>query len=187
MAGEMKPYNFYECLEMSHSAENLPIWKEIYSKAFPDMVVMINHREDGDHQRAGIDRSIIMRNSKQILIDEKVRGRNKKTGIAYDDIALEYWSDVENKKPGWVCKPLLCDFICYAIAPLGRAYLMPVIQLQTAWKKYCAEWIKRHQKIVAENETNGRKWKTVSVGVPPKILFPKIGEALRINFNEYEL
>jgi hypothetical protein len=45
------------------------------------MAAMIDHRQDGEHQRAGIDRSIVLNNSKQILIDEKVR---EKTGQGLD-------------------------------------------------------------------------------------------------------
>ncbi len=89
-----------------------------------------------DHQRNGIDRSIVLQNGKTIWIDEKARGKNKITGKVYTDIALEFLSDEAQKTPGWVCKPLLCDYINYAIIPLGRAYLLPVQQLQTAWNRY---------------------------------------------------
>ena len=37
---------------------------------------MVDHRDDGEHQRAGIDRSVILANSKQLLIDEKVRNKD---------------------------------------------------------------------------------------------------------------
>jgi len=179
--GETKPHNFKESLLKSHMAEDLPFWKEIYQKAFPSMVVMINHRQDGEHQRAGIDRSIVLANSKQILIDEKVRFKNEITGKIYADIALEYWSDFERKALGWVCKPLRADYIAYAIAPLGMCYLLPVIQLQEAWKIKGEEWIEKYPKIVAKNES----WTTISVGVEPKVLFPVIGRFLRINFEKY--
>lgn len=159
-------------------AEDLPFWREVYEKAFPTMTAMINHRQDGEHQRAGIDRSIILYNSKQILIDEKTRFRNEITGKVYNDIALEYWSDEERKVPGWVCKPLRADYIAYAIAPIGICYLLPVIQLQQAWKEKEGEWIRKYPKIEAKNEG----WTTISVGVPPEILFPAIGSRLRIEF-----
>lgn len=172
---------------MSHAAEDLPIWNEVYRKAFPTMRAMINHREDGDHQRAGIDRSIILENSKQILIDEKVRGRNKKTGLVYKDIALEYISDREREVPGWCCKPLLCDYIAYAIAPLGKCYLLPVQQLQNAWAEYGNNWIRDYFKIIAHNKGSARDWHTISVGVPPKVLFKAIGKCLRVQFDPCEV
>lgn len=179
--GATNYHNFRKSLEFSHNAEDLPLWKEVYNKAFPSMVAMINHRQDGEHQRAGIDRSVILANSKQILVDEKVRRKN------YGDIALEYWSDVDRKKPGWVCKPLRADYIAYAIAPAGLCYLLPVIQLQQAWVECGDEWIEKYFIVEAPNKNNGYFWTTVSVAVPPEILFPKMGKYLRIDFKPTEL
>lgn len=174
---------FKDDLAFSHSFENNPIWNEIYLKAFPTMVEKISYKQDGFWQREGIDRGIVLSNTKQIFIDEKVRGRNKKTGIVYNDIALEYLSSKEHNKPGWVCKPLRADYIAYLIAPLGRCYMIPVIQLQSAWEKYAIEWIKKYPKIYASNIG----YTTISVGIPAEILFKSLGEQLRINFEPFEL
>ena len=175
-------HDFGESLRFSHSASDLPIWEEVYRQAFPSFAAMVDHRQDGEHQRAGIDRSVILENSKQILIDEKVRGRNRITGAVYDDIALEYLSVAEKGVPGWVCKPLRADYIAYAIVPLGKCYLLPVIQLQIAWYRCGDYWIERFKKIEAKN--NG--YTTVSVGVPVKDLFREIGGALRVTFQPLE-
>ena len=126
-------YDFDESLTKSHKAEDMPFWEETYRKAFPNMQSMLSHRQDGEHQRNGIDRSIILENSKQILIDEKVRWK------AYDDIALEFLSDKKRNLPGWVCKPLQCDYIAYAIAPRGVLLFIAstptAICLARAWRK----------------------------------------------------
>ncbi len=175
----MDPHNFEQSLAASHAAEDLPLWEEVYRKAFPSFATMVNHRKDGDHQRNGIDRSVILENSKQILIDEKIRGRNKRTGKIYKDIALEYLSDEKRGVPGWVCKPLLCDYIAYAIGPLGVCYLLPVLELQSVWESHCELWKQKYPfEIRAKNEDRftGRKWTTLSVGVPPEDIF----RALRI-------
>ena len=178
---------FNECLADSHAAEDLPFWNEVYEKAFPEMIVSLSHRQDGQHQRQGIDRSIILNNSKQVLIDEKVRFRNKITGKIYNDIALEYMSDEKRGIPGWVCKPLLCDFIAYAIAPLGKCYLLPVQQLQQAWAVNNKEWLKEYRTIRAENRgEGGHRWTTLSLPIPVGVLFKAIGQCLRVNFQSYE-
>lgn len=176
-----EPHNFGESLARSHAAEDLPFWREVYEAAFPSMVAMINHRRDGPHQRQGIDRSITLENSKQLLVDEKVRWRNKKTGKVYNDIALEYLSDERRGVPGWVAKPLLADYIAYAIAPLGRCYLLPVLQLQKVWEANKGEWLTR-PKIAADNRYNGYEWRTLSVPVTVSELFAAIGACLRIQF-----
>lgn len=179
-------HNFAESLKDSHRAEDLPFWAEVYRKAFPTLEAMVNHRRDGWHQRQGIDRSITLDNSKQILVDEKVRGRNKITGKVYTDIALEYLSDEEREVPGWVCKSLLADYIAYAIAPLGKCYLLPVPQLQQAWQKNKARWL-NGPAIRAHNRYNGRTWVTVSVGVSVPVLFKAIGDCLRVAFDPVEI
>lgn len=176
-------HDFYDCLQQSHEAEDLPFWKEVYQQAFPNMATMVNHREDGWHQRAGIDRSVILDNSKQILIDEKVRGRNKKTGKIYgNDIALEYISNDKTGAPGWVCKPLQAEYIAYAIAPLGNCYLLPVIQLQSAWTKNQQLWLETYQTKFAQN----KGYKTWFCPVPINVLFKAIGLELRIKFTPHE-
>lgn len=176
-------HKFSDSLAFSHEAEDLPIWKEVYKKAFPDMVEMVSHRADGWWQRAGIDRSLILSDSKQIKIDEKVRGRNKRTGKVYNDILLEYFSSFERKTPGWVCKPLLADYIAYLIAPLGVCHLLPVIQLQSAWKRHGDKWRAEYRLIPAKNEG----YTTHSIAVPPNVLYPAIGQELRVSFHAFEV
>lgn len=180
-------HNFVDSLARSHAADTLPFWRECYEKAFPTMAAMVNHREDGDHQRAGIDRSVILHNSKQILIDEKVRDKNRKTGKIYHDIALEFWSDFDRRVPGWVCKPLLADYIAYAIAPLGKCYLLPVPQMQAAWERNKAQWVHAYFIAKAPNRTRNRQWVTYSCCVPPDVLFREIGRCLRVEFEPFDM
>lgn len=177
---------FAESLAMSHAAEDLPLWEEVYRYAFPEFQAMVNHRQDGDHQRAGIDRTVVMSNSKVIKIDEKVRARNKITGRVYSDIALEYWSNEERRVRGWVCKSLLCDYIAYAIAPLGKCYLLPVPQLRRAWIENGKAWVKRFPIVRAVNENGGSRYTTVSVAVPPGVLMAAIKDALIVDFSVSE-
>lgn len=172
-------HEFFESLKKSHEAEDMPFWLETYKKAFPTMIACVNHRQDGDHQRLGIDRSITLENSKQILIDEKVRFK------PYNDILLEYASDKQRGTPGWVNKPLMCDYIAYAVAPLGVCYMLPVIQLQSAWVEHGGNWVKQFFNASAHNNCNGNKWVTMSVAVPRDVIFKAIGNCLRIRFTAY--
>ena len=174
---------FADSLAVSHAASDLPLWEAVYRSAFVGFTAMVDHRQDGEHQRAGIDRSVILANSKQVLIDEKVRGRNRRTGKVYDDIALEFWSNREREVPGWVCKPLRADFIAYAIAPLGKCYLLPVLQLQLAWQRHGKQWKAEHREVLSHNPG----YTTVSIAVPVAEVFAKLGGCLRINFEPIEI
>ena len=180
----MSPVNdFDECLAASHAAHDLPLWREVYQHAFPNMVGMHCLRHDGDHQRAGVDRSVTLWTGKAVLIDEKVRGRNKLTGQVYQDIALEYVSNDRRQTPGWVCKPLMCDYIAYAIAPLGVAYLLPVHALQAAWSRNCKRWLETKRKIAARN----RGYQTLSVCVEANEVMKAVGGVLRPKFTPVDL
>lgn len=160
-------HDFKESLAKSHAASDHPMWLHVYRQFFPSMVACVDHREDGEHQRAGIDRSITLTNSKQILIDEKVRSKD------YGDILLEYVSVDTTGAPGWVCKPIRADFIAYAILPRGKAYLLPVIALQIAWLRNNKDWLSEYGTRPATN----RGYRTLNCPVPFGPLFRAITTA----------
>lgn len=136
------------------------------------MTACIDHRQNGEHQRAGIDRSVILENSKQILIDEKVRAKD------YGDILLEYVSVDATNAPGWVCKPLRCDFIAYAILPRGKAYLLPVVALQRAWRERSDYWLNKFGTKTAQN----KGYKTLNCPIPFADLFRALATAQIASF-----
>lgn len=170
-----KIHDFKECLEFSHKAEDLPIWKEVYKKAFPQMIDMVTYRQDGFWQREGIDRGILLSTTKQIFVDEKVRATK------FDDIALEFMSNDTAKTAGWVNKPLRADYIAYLIAPLGVCYLLPVVQLQSAWEKHGEYWKDKYKPKKAAN----KGYSTLFCPVPANEVFKAIGQELRVNFQPF--
>ena len=180
---ETNTYSFTKCLASSHAAEELPFWEEIYRQAFPNMQSMISHKQNGTHQVVGIDRSIILNNSKQILIDEKLRYRNR-NGKAYSDIALEYVANDRRGTPGWVCKSLLSDYIAYAIAPLGVCYLLPVLQLQAAWQANGQQWLQDECRYKFSTPNEG--YNTLNVCVKPDELFRAMWPHWRVDFTAYD-
>ncbi len=175
-------HDFDECLKQSHDAHDLPIWEYMYRQAFPDLLAMHDHREDGYWQRAGIDRSLILQSSKQILVDEKIRGRNRKTGMVYEDIAIEYVSNDRSGALGWAEKPMAADYIAYAIAPLGKGYLLPVPHLQNAWRLHKDVWLRKFHSRTAPN----KGYNTLFCPVPVAALFKAMGEQLRFTFEPIE-
>ena len=77
-----------------------------------------------------------------------------------------------------MCKPLRADYICYAIAPTGRAYMLPVAQLQLDWAENGERWKATYRSVPAANDG----YTTYSCPVPVSVLFPAIGKALRFGF-----
>ena len=91
---------------------------------------------------------------------------------------LEYVSNDQKNTPGWVEKDLFADYICYAFIPSGKAYLLPVIQLQAAWLKNKTEWLEKYGTKSADNKF----YHTLNCPVPTDVLFSQIGSMLRITF-----
>jgi hypothetical protein len=171
--------NFNQDLDFSHSMSDKPWWEKVYKKAFVDFSVMHNVRDDGWAQRGGIDRQVILKGGKVINIDEKVRRDD------YGDIILEYWSNEEQKVPGWIAKDLACDFIAYAIEPSQKCYLLPFPVLRVVWRDNRGDWVNKALanvagfKIVRAKNPN---YTTVSLAVKTDILLSSIRDAMVITW-----
>jgi hypothetical protein len=165
-------HNFAESLARSHSYADAEWWHDVYRTAFPSMRASVSVRDDGWAQRGGIDRVLTLSSGRTITIDEKVREKD------WPDILLERWSDEARKTPGWVQKPLACDFIAYAFVPSQTCYLLPTLTLQRAWFCFGREWVESYPEVRAQN--NG--FVTVSVPVPIAVLFNALSDAMRIEW-----
>lgn len=143
-------------------------WLDTYRRAFPRLKSAISIRDDGWAQRGGVDRVITLACGRTYTVDEKVRAQD------WDDILLEQWSDEAGRKPGWVQKPLACDFIAYAYAPSGVCYLLPVVPLQRAWRQRGRGWIKEYGQLRAQNPG----YVSVNVPVPRTVLMLAIMDAM---------
>ena len=145
-------------------------WLPVYRRAFPRLQTAVSVRDDGWAQRGGVDRVLTLSCGRTYTVDEKVRTED------WPDILLEQWSDEERRVPGWVQKPLACDFIAYAYAPSGLCFLLPVAPLQRAWRQRGREWIRRYGTRRAQNPG----YVSVGVPVPRAVLVAAIAEAMII-------
>jgi hypothetical protein len=119
-------HNFTASLAMSERHSTARWWMDMYRRAFPRLASVVSVRDDGWAQRGGIDRLLTLSCGRTYSVDEKIRAED------WPDILLEQWSDEARRIPGWIQKPLACDFIAYAYAPSGRCFLLPVPALQRA-------------------------------------------------------
>ena len=169
----MTVHDFKASLARSHAYADAPWWLEVYQQAFPSMIGCHDVRKDGWHQRAGIDRVIVLASSKQILVDEKVRERD------WPDVLLEVWSDLAAGQRGWVAKDLACDFIAYAFAPSRRCLLLPFHMLRSAWATNRREWVSRYGYKDADNG----HYTTRNVPVPEAVLMQALTGAMVIRWS----
>lgn len=159
----MTMHNFQTDFTASVSCSLLPIWNTLYSETFPNMVSSsINY--DVQTQRLGIDRYILLTTGTILTIEEKVRYKH------YGDIAIEEWSNYENRIKGWTEKPLVCDYVIYAILPptgSNTFYILPFQKLQKAWFAHKKEWKGHLNWRIATTNMN---YTTIGWGIPAHIL-----------------
>ncbi|WP_374407439.1 hypothetical protein [Pelagerythrobacter sp.] len=167
-SGGGRVHSFAQSLALSESFTDAPWWQELYRRAFPTMVSAVSVRQDGWAQRGGIDRVITLACGRVFTVDEKVRTND------WPDILLERWSDEQRAKPGWIQKPLACDFIAYAFAPSRRCYLLPVAPLQRAWRMNGRHWIEQFGERRAQNVG----YRSNNVPVPIQTLMDAVAAAM---------
>ncbi|OQB36864.1 MAG: hypothetical protein BWY09_01778 [Candidatus Hydrogenedentes bacterium ADurb.Bin179] len=162
--------------KQSHENEGAGFWVEAYNYFFPNHAAVIRHSQNGDHQRLGIDTTVVMPNSKTYRIDEKLRRGE------WTDILLEEYSDRDRHTLGWIIKPVLCDFFLYAVPAAGKAYLLPCGPLQAAWRANADQWRRTCKRITVDNHdpATGRTWTSINWAVEENVLFPAIGAQFRL-------
>jgi hypothetical protein len=185
-------HDFDERLAYSHKQADQPWWEQVYRKAFPDQLKIIDLRHDGWHQRAGRDRAVVLSSGQTIYIDEKARDRRDRR-----DIAVEIWSiypkggeepypPVDGRSvPGWARKTLGCDWLAYAFVPSRICYLFPFLGIRAAWEKNWCDWINKATRreagfdwIVAPN----KDYDTICIAVPTQFLNEAIQDAMTITW-----
>ncbi len=169
---------FNNDIKYSEDERHEPIWNDCYIKAFSGMAFHYKSSAGkSQSQQLGMDRFIHFSSGKTIIIDEKMRR------IKYNDILLEYRSNKERRTPGWMNKDLHIDYIAYGFETTGEVYLLPWIQLKTAWAKNGIRWLKLYGPTEAKNYNKQGEYlyTTLSVAVPIDILISAIQGEMIIN------
>jgi hypothetical protein len=74
----------------------------------------------------------------------------------------------------------MCDYIAYAVLSKKLFYLLPMLQLQEAWRRNAEEWKKKYPLADAHNHT----YVTLSWGIPTDVLFAAMGECLCVKWGK---
>lgn len=162
-----KVHSFEESLNKAENQANDLLWKQVYKKAFPNMVNCMPLRKDCEMQRMGVDRVITLDNSRTLYIDEKIRFKN------YPDILLEFISVDTTGAVGWMEKPLAIDYLAYMFFEAKKVYMIDWRMLKRVWKYYGERWKKKYTSVVADNGT----YKTHSIAVPIDDLLKAVSNA----------
>jgi hypothetical protein len=121
---------------------------------------MPGKKEFSNSQVLGVDRIIYLENGKCLTVEEKVRTR------VYDDVLLEYISNDQTNRPGWIERELTIDYLAYGFLPNKTVYLFDWNFLRRAWHENKEDWKERYHIAKAPNKT----YTTYSVCVPIDIV-----------------
>jgi len=150
-------------LEYSLEASENKMFDNFYFRVFP-LLKEIKIVKELDLQKQGIDKILIFKNGRKLLIDEK-----KRRSI-YNDILLEEYSNFEKKIVGWLGRNKVTDYLVYAIMPTKKVFLLPFVLLQKAWLHNYHQWFKTYGRVFARNNT----YKTSNIPIPSEILLISI-------------
>jgi len=159
----MKCSNFATDLEFSLDSRSDIALNNLYYEAFPHLE-KIRIVEDLTMQKRGIDKILILKSGKEILIDEKKRRKN------YPDILIEEYSDFDRRKVGWMGRGKYTDYIVYVVMPTMKVYFLPFLLLQKAWLKHYEEWLAEYGRKFAEN----KNYTTSNIPIPTEVLLDSI-------------
>ena len=122
---------YQDKLKVSHMYEEM--WHKFYDVKFPGNkeILVIT---DNDIQRQGVDKIITTSNDTRVFVEEKT------LLDVHDEICFEWLSNSVSGESGWIEKPLICNYLAYAFAPIETVYLFEWRVLQAMWKKYGDIW-----------------------------------------------
>ena len=155
----MQYHRFSDDLTRSERDAQQPFWNDLYQKMFPEQFDHAEVNTDLETQRRGVDRVITLKNGRRWLVEEKLREKD------YGDILLEYWSILEQDKPGWtVNNQALTQILAYGVKPANRFFVFMFTELRAAARAHHQEWAKQYGYQDSLNE--GYITRNIAVPIP---------------------
>lgn len=187
----MTVHSFNERNRYAAATKARLVWEPFYRQAFPGFAALVEiPARRCTAQILGIDHVVVLTSGKEVRVDTKLRERPYS-----DDLLLEYRSDDDASKPGWIEQDLQIDYLAVVWEPSRRGVLLPWEQLRRAWHVSGVEWIlkARHgiadpapeyhrgadgfAHVVAANRENGKAWRTLSICVPMRVIANAVRDA----------
>lgn len=161
----MKVCDFNKDLEFSKDNNFINIYKMCFGED-----IEVEYLNDYHYQKQGIDCKIIFPDGQELFIEEKKRRKY------YNDILLEIWSNVEDKKPGWV-KYSQADYLCIMFADTKIFLMLDMYLIKLAWKKYDYIWLVKYKPILVKNRSySGSEYTTENRAIPKEELLEAMKE-----------
>lgn len=167
-------YDFDERLRISQGFSEVICVESILLGNIPGAVKVFKAHESND--RAGTDWWVEHTRGEFMSVDQKVREKDC-TQFGNDDLALETWSVVESRIPGWTrTSNKRTDYILWTWMDTGRWCLLPFPMICKVFEGKWKQWRKSYRTAVQKTPvSNGRPgYHSECVFVPRKLVWEEI-------------
>lgn len=134
-------------------------------------------RAHKDLDLRGVDYLAALPGGRVVPVDTKLRTPGcSRHWKGEPDLALEIWSNVENKIVGWTLDAAkLTEYVLFVYAPEDspNAYMVPFVQLRKAFAENVAQWTAVYRK--ATQSSDGGQWHSECVFVPASVVLRAVG------------
>jgi hypothetical protein len=166
-------YDFDEELRMSQGESSNGRIEEILVNHIPGALRAFQAHQENDRNH-GVDWWVELESGRFMGVDCKVRKEDY--APKYDDIALETWSVVEKRIPGWTrVSSKKTEYILWLWMDTGRWTLIPFPMLCHVFSSYWQSWRGQYKTAVQETTRNGAtQYRSECVFVPRTVIWSSI-------------
>jgi len=167
-------YGFGERMAMSNGVTAVADVRSILLAELPGAVGVTPAATENDRQ--GVDWWVEMSTARHVAVDAKVRQKDwAATHPDEDDLALETWSVVEQKIPGWTRDAKKrCDYVLWLWGDTGRFCLVPFPMLCRVFSERWQDWVKQCKTRKQHTPGIGGGYHSECVFVPRRELWAAI-------------
>ena len=128
-----------------------------------------------EQDKTGIDWFVELSSGRVVGVDCKIREEDYSLrDPAKDDVALETWSKVEQRKVGWTLdESKRCDYILWLWKDTGRWMLVPFLYLLEVFRENKRKWIQQYGESTQFTPSKNA-WHSNCIFVPRKELWAEI-------------
>jgi len=125
--------------------------------------------------RSGIDYWVYLSNGMRAGVDTKIRRKDFFARFGRDDLALELWSVIEDRKIGWTLNEAKrTEYVLWLWQDTGRWCLVPFLLLCSTFQRRKEKWCRQYKHDIQKTMPGG--YRSECVFVPRDVIWDAIRE-----------
>lgn len=167
-------YNFSERMAMSNGVAATADVRSILLAEIPGAINV--HQAAKENDRQGVDWWVEMSTARHLAVDAKVRESDWASSHRdEDDLALESWSVVEQRVPGWTRDSnKRCDYVLWLWKDTGRFCLLPFPMLCRVFTQHWQLWRQQYKTRRQFTPLQNGGYHSECVFVPRRVVWSEI-------------